>query len=84
MNSKGFHISRFDSCVYLKGTSEGSCIYLLIYVDDMLIMSKNMAEIEKLKKSLKSEFDMKDLGAAKQILGIDIIIDRMKGTLSLT
>ena len=65
MKSEGFHKIRFDSCVYLKDTSEGSCIYLLIYVDDMLIMSKRMAEIEKLKKSLKSEFDMKDLGVAK-------------------
>ena len=52
MRFEGFHGSRFDSCVYFKDTSEGSCIYLLIYVDDMLIISKSMAEIEKLKKSM--------------------------------
>ena len=50
----------------------------------MLIMSKNMAEIDKLKKSLKLEFDMKDLRVAKRILGLDILRDRKKGTLSLT
>nr|GEV96487.1 retrovirus-related Pol polyprotein from transposon TNT 1-94 [Tanacetum cinerariifolium] len=41
--------------------------------------SSNMAEIKKLKRQLSQEFKMKDLGLAKQILGMSIIIDRMKG-----
>ena len=53
-------------------------------MDDMLIMNKNKTEIDKLKRSLKLEFDMKDLGAAKRILGIDIVRERKKGTLALT
>ncbi|GJS97909.1 retrovirus-related pol polyprotein from transposon TNT 1-94 [Tanacetum coccineum] len=36
-------------------------------------------EIDKLKAQLKSEFEMKDLGAAKKILGMEIIRDRRKG-----
>ena len=38
----------------------------------MLVASKSMAEINKLKAQLARTFDMKDLGVAKQILGIDI------------
>ena len=46
-------------------------IYLLLYVDDMLIASKIRSAIDDLKKDL-SEFEMKDLGEAKKVLGIEI------------
>ena len=48
----------------------GSAIYLLLYVDDMLIAAKNKSDIAKLKAQLSKEFEMKDLGAAKKILGM--------------
>ncbi|GJW77493.1 protein NLRC3 [Tanacetum coccineum] len=51
----------------------GSLIYLLLYVDDMLVAAKDMEEIKKLKILLNTEFDMKDLGAARKILGMEII-----------
>ena len=78
MLSKGYHKSNFDHCVYFKKIRNGMYIYLLIYVGDMLIAYCDKVEIQKLKTILKTEFDMKDLGAAKRILGIDIIRDRKK------
>jgi ATP-binding cassette subfamily B (MDR/TAP) protein 1 len=71
MLSQGFKRFKYDSCVYIKHAN-GSPIYLLLYVDDMLIATKSKVEITKLKKLLSSEFDMKDLGAAKKILGMEI------------
>ncbi|GKD99518.1 transposable element [Tanacetum coccineum] len=62
---------------------DGSFVYLL-YVDDMLIASQSLDEIEKLKTRLKSEFEMKDLGEAKMILGIEIVRDRKLRKLCLT
>ena len=56
-------------------TIEGSTIYLLLYVDDMLIAAKDKKEIAKLKAQLNNEFEM-DLGAAKKILGMEIIRER--------
>ena len=44
----------------------GEYIYLLLYVDDMLIASKSRSAIDKLKKDLSFEFEMKDLGEAKK------------------
>ena len=41
-------------------------------MDDMLIEGSIMKEINSLKESLFFEFEMKDLGAAKQILGMRI------------
>ncbi|GJZ78949.1 retrovirus-related pol polyprotein from transposon TNT 1-94, partial [Tanacetum coccineum] len=54
----------------------GEYIYLLLYVDDMLIACKSKAEIGSTKSLLKKEFDMKEPGEAKKILGMEIIRDR--------
>jgi aspartate carbamoyltransferase regulatory subunit len=74
MLSHGFKRSDYDSYVYLKIVN-GSAIYLLLYVDDMLIAAKDKSEITKLKAQLSKEFEMKDLGAAKKILVMEIIRD---------
>ena len=59
-------------------------IYLLLYADDMLIACKSRAEIEAPKQLLNSEFDMKDVGQAKKILGIEIKTNRERGIMFLT
>jgi ATP-binding cassette subfamily B (MDR/TAP) protein 1 len=47
----------------------------------MLIARSSIEEIDKLKQQLSKQFEMKDLGAAKQILGMRIIRDKYKGIL---
>jgi hypothetical protein len=46
--------------------------FLLLYMDDMLIAAKSIMEVNNLKILLSREFDMKDLGAAKKILRMEI------------
>ncbi|KAI3780212.1 hypothetical protein L2E82_10183 [Cichorium intybus] len=79
-----FNRCTYDSCVYFKKGDDGSKIYLLLYVDDMLIAAKDMKEIQKLKDQLKADFEMKDLGAAKKILGMEIVRDRKSRILHLS
>ena len=50
----------------------------------MLIAAKSMVEVNKLKSLLSKEFDMKDLGATKKILGMEIHRDRTSGRLWLS
>nr|KYP62382.1 Retrovirus-related Pol polyprotein from transposon TNT 1-94 [Cajanus cajan] len=50
----------------------------------MLIASKKMCDIQNLKVLLSGEFDMKDLGAAKKILGMEIFRDRTQKRLFLS
>jgi hypothetical protein len=76
MLAHGFKRSDYYSCVYIKLVNR-SPIYLLIYVDDMLIAAKSSEEITTLKKLWSSEFDMKDLGAAKKILDREITRDKI-------
>ena len=66
----------YDCCVYVKSLDNDSFIFLLLYVDDMLIIAKSIVEVNKLKVLLSRKFDMKDLGVAKKILGMEIRRDR--------
>ena len=59
-------------------------VFLLLYVEDMLIAGSSMREINNLNTRLSSTFKMKDLGPAKQILGMKISRDRSAGTLNLS
>ncbi|KAH9689071.1 hypothetical protein KPL70_015335 [Citrus sinensis] len=79
-----FTRSEHDHCVYFRRLPDGAFIYLLLYVDDMLIASKNRDEIERLKKQLASKFEMKDLGDAQRILGMEIRRDKKNGSVWLT
>ena len=84
MIGNGYHRSEFDNCVHHKELFYGSFIYLLLYVDDMLIVCKNMSEIKELKTQLQGEFEMKNLGVVKKILGMEIHRDRKIGKLYLS
>ncbi|KAG8478805.1 hypothetical protein CXB51_028698 [Gossypium anomalum] len=84
MTSHDFKRSSFDSCVYFKKNNNGSFVYLLLYVDDMLTTAKDKGEIRKVKAQLSEEFEMKDLGPANKILGMDILKDRKANKLYLS
>lgn len=84
MIQNAFSRSAYDSCVYYKKLEDGFFVYLLLYVDDMLIAAKSMSQIVRLKKQLGEEFEMKDLGVAKKILGMEITRDRRAGKLMLS
>ena len=72
MSKQGYTRCHSNHYVYLKKQNDGSYIILLLYVDDMLVAGSNMQEINVLKRKLENSFAMKDLGAAKQILGMRI------------
>jgi len=78
----GFTRSKEDHCVYFKLIGD-RVIYLVLYVDDMLLIGNDKEIIQDLKTQLFSKFDMKDLGAANCILGMKIKRDWEKRKLWL-
>lgn len=84
MMEQKYERSEYDPCVYMKGSSVSDIVYLLLYVDDMLIASKQPRTVQRLKEQLSQEFEMKDLGPARRILGMDIYRDRIRGVLKLS
>ena len=83
MCSSGYTRCQADNCCYVKHF-DNSYIIPLLYIDDMLITRSNIEEIDKLKQQLSKQFEMKDLRAGKQILGMRIIRDKDKGILKLS
>jgi len=73
----GFTRSKGDHCLYSKLIGD-HVIYLVLYVDDILLIGNKKEIIQELKTQLSSKFNMKDLVAPKYILGMEIKRDRGK------
>jgi hypothetical protein len=84
MIEQGYNRCHSDHCVYFKRIENRSYIIFLLYVDDMLVAGSNMQDINVLKNKLFNPFVMKDLGAAKKILGMRITIDMKNRKLTLS
>ena len=73
MTEQGFERSKSDYCLYVKhDKSREFWLYVLLYVDDLLLAGSNQKDITDFKAVLKSTFKMKDLGAVSNYLGIHI------------
>ena len=72
IRGKRYTRSHYDPCVYYNKLPTGEYIYLLLYVDDMLIALKSRSAIDTLKRDLSSEFEMEDHGEARKVLGMKI------------
>ncbi|GKV28962.1 hypothetical protein SLEP1_g37944 [Rubroshorea leprosula] len=84
MGEHKFARTESDHCVYVKRYPDGDFLILLLYVDDMLIVGHDTKKIAALKIDLSTSFSMKDLGPAKQILGMKIFRDRKNKKLWLS
>ena len=69
VTSLGFIENKVDQCIYLK-VSGSKFIFLVLYVDDILLASSDLNLLNETKLLLSKTFDMKDLGEASFVLGI--------------
>jgi len=69
----GFKASKTDPSLFMY--QEASGFWILVYVDDMLLICKSTELLEKFKQQLKTFFPMKDLGDVHQYLGMEISRD---------
>lgn len=82
MESEKFYRSLNDLCLYIK-KDQNSKIFVLLYVDDLLILGSDDIEVNKLKSVLSANFKMKDLGLASNYLGINIEQNLKSETISI-
>nr|GEU80123.1 hypothetical protein [Tanacetum cinerariifolium] len=78
----GFTQNHDERCVYLKA-SGSNITFLILYVDDILIIRNSIPMLQSVKTYLGKCFAMKDLGEAAYILGIKIYRDRSKRLIGL-
>ncbi|GKB60097.1 retrotransposon protein, putative, ty1-copia subclass [Tanacetum coccineum] len=72
-----------EPCVYQKA-SGSNVTFLILYVDDIIIMGNHIPSLQSVKNYLGKCFSMKDLGEAAFILGIKIYRDRSKRLIGLS
>uniref|UniRef100_A0A2N9IER4 Reverse transcriptase Ty1/copia-type domain-containing protein n=1 Tax=Fagus sylvatica TaxID=28930 RepID=A0A2N9IER4_FAGSY len=65
-----------DHTCFIRRRSDGRCIILLVYVDDIILTGDDAPGIAHVKQSLGKVFDVKDLGALKYFLGIEVARSR--------
>ena len=79
----GFIKNEEEPCLYKKA-SGSALVFLVLYVDDILLIGNDIPLLESTKTSLKMRFSMKDLGEAAYILGIKIYRDRSRALIGLS
>ncbi|GJW18660.1 retrotransposon protein, putative, ty1-copia subclass [Tanacetum coccineum] len=79
----GFAQNLDEPCVYQKA-SGSNVTFLILYVDDIIIMGNHIPSLQSVKDCLGRCFSMKDLGEATFILGIKIYKDRSKQLIGLS
>ncbi|GJT13224.1 retrotransposon protein, putative, ty1-copia subclass, partial [Tanacetum coccineum] len=72
-----------EPCVYQKA-SRSNVTFLILYVDDIIIMGYHIPSLHSVKTYLGKCFAMKDLGEAAFILGIKIYRDKLKRLIGLS
>jgi hypothetical protein len=65
-----------DHTCFICHRSDGRCIILLVYVDDIILTGDDAQGIAHVKQSLGKVFDVKDLGTLKYFLGIEVARSR--------
>ncbi|KAJ9541609.1 hypothetical protein OSB04_028115 [Centaurea solstitialis] len=79
----GFTKSEFEPCVYTKFS--GSIVtFLVLYVDDILLIGNDVPTLQSVKAWLSRCFQMKDVGEAAYILGIKIYRNRSRRLIGLS
>ena len=72
-----------ESYIY-KWTNSSVIIFLVLYMDDILLIKNDIPTLQGIKVWLSSQFSMKNLGEASYILGMKIYRDRLKRLLRLS
>jgi hypothetical protein len=78
-----FVASSTDAALF-QSTMDGETVWLLVWVDDILVAAQGEERVAKVKVHLTAKFDVRDLGPATYFLGMELSHDREAPSLKLT
>jgi hypothetical protein len=70
--NQGFKQSKVEPCLLTKQFEDGGVMYLICYVDDILLAGSSMAGMDEFVSTIKEQWKVKDLGEPTQYLGFQI------------
>ncbi|CAI7881343.1 unnamed protein product, partial [Closterium sp. NIES-54] len=82
LEALGFKVSGCDEHLFMTEGEEEK-VFLLVYVDDILLFSPSLERIKKVQGKLKETFQCKALGPVGYYLGLHVERDEVKGWLRL-
>ena len=68
--------------MFFKQSNNGRMTILIVYVDDIILTRDDTREVERLKKVLATEFEVKDLGQMRYFLGMEVARSRKEISIS--
>lgn len=71
LQARSFVKFQFFDGIYIR-SDDGSKVICSIYVDDLIIVSKDLTKVDKVKQMLKNQFEMSNLNEVSYLLGIQI------------
>ena len=78
--AKGFERSQADPCVFRRKHLGKAVVIIVVYVDDLLVLSETKQDEHQALEDLRSSFPIKDLGEVSYYLGCHITRDRKART----
>ncbi|CAM9929437.1 unnamed protein product [Choristocarpus tenellus] len=70
--AKGWSVSDFDACLYVKRSEDGRIAVLFHYVDDISLTGDFHEEIKRMKSNLLAKYEGRDLGTPDKLVGVAI------------
>ena len=68
----GFLPAKSDPCLYLRKNRNGEFAYILIYVDDMVVVTQSKEEFEAVFDGIQKQFTITNLGDIRHFLGMEV------------
>jgi len=76
--------SKVDPCLYEWHHPVDGCIFILVYVDDIIVSGEQMAGVEAVKRSVSSKIEVRDMREVRDCIGIKVMRNRAANTLMLS
>lgn len=76
VKKQGYMQAQSDHTLFMRFSNDGKIAILIVYVDDIILTGDDIVEMDRLKKNLAKEFEIKDLGALKYFLGMEVARSR--------
>ena len=67
--NENFSQSHADRCIYIRNSDTEGCVFLIVWVDNIIISTTSSKLLESVKESLCQKFKMKDRGELSWFLG---------------
>jgi len=76
--------SKVDPCLYTWSHPVHGLVYILVYVDDLIVAGKSLDGVQAVKNSVSATFDVRDMWEVKDFIGMNVMRDRAAKMLTLS